>query len=76
MATPLNQRIEINGAVFFSRPCRFERDCLNYNSALKIPVVLTVGGVRVGAREKLNPCTTGGGCACASFVKLNDKERY
>jgi hypothetical protein len=69
MATPPNQSITINGQTFYSRPCRFENNCLNYNPALKIPITLTIRGKQVGATEKLNPCTTGGGCACSDFVR-------
>jgi hypothetical protein len=75
MAQP-NQTVTINNQVFASHVCQYNGVCQNFNDQLTIPVALTVGGIPVGAKTKLNNCMFGGGCACEVFVKLNEMERY
>ena len=66
MLTAIDQETNINGAKFYSRPCRFESQCLHYNPALTIPV--TIKGIDGPTTiQKLNNCTHGGGAACETF---------
>lgn len=73
--TAINQVTEINNQKFYSRPCRFESNCANYNPALTIPVVIRFGG-KVKTLQKLNSCTHGGGCACSNFVRIVENAIY
>jgi hypothetical protein len=76
MAQLDHQTIQLNGLDFVTHVCQYNGSCQKFSSQLTIPVALTVGGIPVGAKMKLNTCMFGGGCACEVFVKLNDMERY
>ena len=73
MKTLLNQEIKINNQTFYTSSCRFEDVCPKYNPALTVPVTLTVGGVRVGATEKLCVCTHGGGLGCFAWKRMSTR---
>ncbi len=75
MTTPLNQPTTINGQTFYTRPCRFERNCANYQSEITFPVKIKAMGGGTKTVLRLNPCTHGGGVACSEFVRIWTKER-
>lgn len=52
--------------------CRLSEECTKYNPADKLPAVLTIKGIRVGAREKANICTHGGGSGCEEWRRIID----
>lgn len=64
-----NQMHQINGATFYTYPCKLADHCNRFDSALTFKVVVGVRNHPETNRvvEKLNPCCHGGGVGCPSF---------
>lgn len=79
--TPTNQPIHFTDIfgrrlIKYTTPCKYEDTCPSYNPALKLEVTVGVEGYPETQRvlEVPNKCTNGGGCGCAKWRRLTNRQ--